>query len=274
MRQLEESLDEANSQSVTQASVKAQSVLETELARLDRHGETIAACEDGLIESVKAVDSVVRLLAQIHNEIDVGVGFLASTPRLFKELRMGMEVLPSPNTESGRGYVCTFIREEAQLLRRRVKVRVSILLKQSVQVDALCLRVLKSVCNMEDGDDSGASSLSLQDVWKCIRDLSDDDSFFYACINDLVEALQTTICEPIVAGGKLYSSKTSGGEHEASWVLTETPGQNRLQSFQLKLSSLTKLLEFCSQELFVCQGKRRVLGRRQCMHSCTRAATP
>lgn len=232
---------------------KAKAVVEAQLSHWYSNGDAIAAQQNGLIDKLEAVNRVVSLLSLIYAELEGGVGFLQSTPKLFTELQQSMVTLPSSSSEIGRGHVCTLLREEEWLLRRKVKERASLLLMQNIHVDSLCLRVLKYVCNVDKDDSSG--SLTLLDVFQSIRDLSesekDGDLFLVSCTKDIVEALQVTICGPIVRGGKLYSSKTSGGEHETSWVLTETSGQNRLQSFQLKLSTLVKLVEFCRKELFV-----------------------
>ena len=175
-----------------------------------------------------------------------------------------MATLPSPNSEIGRGHVCTFVREEVRLLRRKVKEKASLLLKQNIHVDSLCLRVLKYVCNVDK--DNNNDCLELSDVFKSIWSLSEDDKeeerLFTSCVKDVVESLQVTICMPLVRDRKLYSSKTQGGNHEASWILKATPSQNRLQGFEAKLACLAELLEFCARELS--HSRRRQERKREC----------
>ena len=65
-----------------------------------------------------------------------------------------------------------------------MKEKASLLLKQNIHVDSLCLRVLKYVCNVDK--DNNNDCLELSDVFKSIWSLSEDDKeeerLFTSCV--------------------------------------------------------------------------------------------
>jgi hypothetical protein len=219
-------------------------VIEEENSFVASNAHDISVCKGGLVQTLESVLVATKLLKDCKVSAQSSEEFIRSTGRV-KELDAAMGALPGPNTELGSGYVVTLLRAEADSVKTTFKNRLKNLLRQCIQIDSHCIRVVKSLngLNDDDNDDAEITSSSattsvgkaaaaaaaataevssLVEIWAGVvavsSSSSDGRAFVYSCVDETVRALQEAVINPLLLQHIDESSGSGGNSGAGTWT--------------------------------------------------------
>jgi hypothetical protein len=216
-------------------------LVERENGFLAAHSEEIEGCRGGLVSALECVLTTVKVLKDCNGSVQNGSEFIGMVGKVH-ELSQALKSLPGPHTEIGAGYVCNFLRKEAAKAKESFKVRLKNLLRQNVQIDTECVRVLKGLGGLDDDDDEVGGQrqeVTMTSIWGAIADsFRDEPEFCQTCVEEMVKGLWEVVVVPLLNHKAVpLSSSEQVSNHSAMWSLSKELGGAALsdaESYSMK----------------------------------------
>lgn len=267
-KSLAQALQEANKATHTSSEKYLKAALdlaERENAFLNAHADEIEGCtKGGVVSALEGVLATIKVLKVCSKSMQKSDEFLDMIYNI-RELDDNVRMLPGPQSELGAGYVCTLLRTESSKLRDAFKVRCENLIRQSVQIDSHCVRVLKGLGGLNDDDDDADDSprahdrvsqeLSMTGIWKGIAtNFADEPDFCTSCIDLIMGSIWEVVISPLLATrGALLTSSEQESSLGAMFSIGEKEGSSVSSEGAVvgaKIEVLHSLLLFMREHIF------------------------